>query len=149
MSMEWMKEIEHEVSSWPGISVHPHRFGGNEFRFGHAEVGHIHHHGGMVDIPFPRSIRDALLEEALAEEHHWVPNSGWTTFRIRDEEGFKHARWLLRLSYLRYALKTALDPHQLFGHESKELRLTPRFRSLLEQFVPSTAQRRSAESLTA
>ena len=31
------------------------------FRFGDAEVGHMHT-GGVVDIPFPRSIRDAVLE---------------------------------------------------------------------------------------
>src|SRR6266849_892421 len=85
-----------------------HRFGGKEFRFGSAEVGHIHA-GGIVDIPFPRSVRDALLAEGLAEEHRWVPNSGWITFHICSEEDLKRALWLMRLSYLRYTLKTAAD----------------------------------------
>jgi hypothetical protein len=38
------------------------------------------HECGVVDILFPRSIRDALLAEGLAEEHRWVPNSGWAHF---------------------------------------------------------------------
>ena len=81
--MKHLKRLEEEVAAWPQISVHAHRFGGREFRFGSAEVGHVHQ-GGMVDIPFPRSVRDALLAEGLAEEHRWVPNSGWITFHIRS-----------------------------------------------------------------
>src|SRR5260370_19711122 len=110
--MKYLKNLEDRVSGWPQISVHPHRFGGREFRFGSAEVGHVHE-GGTVDIPFPRSVRDALLAAALAEEHRWVPNSGWITFHIRTEEDVKHAVWLMRLSYLRYVLKTSADPRRL------------------------------------
>lgn len=44
----------------------------------------------------------------------------------------------MRLSYFRYALKTAPDPRQVFVEASKELELTARFKSLLEQFVPLT-----------
>jgi Family of unknown function (DUF5519) len=98
------------------------------------------HMGGIVDIPFPRSVRDALLSEGLAEEHHWVPNSGWITFRIRSEEDLQHAVWLMRLSYLRYALKSASAPRKMFERASEELHLTARFRSLLEPFVPKTAE---------
>jgi hypothetical protein len=144
--MNFLKTLEAEVSDWPNVSIHPHRFGGREFRFGNAEVGHVHT-GGVVDIPFPRSVRDALLAEGLAEEHHWVPNSGWTTFRIRSEEGLSHGLWLMRLSYLRYALKSAKDPQKLFEQESEQLRLTPQFKSLLEPFVPRTANHVSAEPL--
>ena len=83
--MNSLKKLKEEVGSWANIWVDPHRFGGREFLFGAAEVGHVHA-GGVVDIPFPRSIRDALLADGLAEEHHWVPNSGWITFRVRSEE---------------------------------------------------------------
>src|SRR3989441_11172670 len=144
--MKHLKKMEEEISGWPRISVHPHRFGGREFRFGSAEVGHVHT-GGIVDIPFPRPVRDALLAEALAEEHHWVPNSGWITFHVRNEEDLKHALWLMRLSYLRYALKTAADPRKLFEQESEELRLSPQFKSLLERFLPSNANQLVAEPL--
>ena len=37
----------------------------------------------------------------------------WTTFRMRTEENFRHALWRLRLSYLRYALKSASNPRNL------------------------------------
>ena len=131
------KKLEQAVSAWPGVSAHAHRFGGREFLFGKAEVGHVHI-GGTVDIPFTRAIRNALLEEGLAEEHHWVPNSGWITFRIRSDKDFDHALWLLRLSYLRYALKTAGDPHALFERESEKLALNSKFRTLLEAFVSRT-----------
>src|SRR3984893_14880051 len=132
-----LKELEDSVASWPRISVHSHRFGGREFRFANAEVGHVHE-GGIVDIPFPRAIRDALLAEGLAEEHRWVPNSGWITFRVRSDKDLQHAIWLMRLSYFRYAMKADADPRKLFGEVSQELQLTARFKSLLEQFVPLT-----------
>jgi hypothetical protein len=147
--MKHLEKLEEEISVWPHISVHPHRFSGKEFLFGSAEVGHVHT-GGIVDIPFPRSIRDALLAEGLAEEHRWVPNSGWVTFHVRNEnqEDLNHALWLMRLSYLRYALKTAADPRGLLEQETEELHLSPQFRSLLEPFA-KTASRVSTEPLSA
>ena len=146
--MEQWKRLVEEVSLWPRISADAHRFGGREFRFGSAEVGHVHT-SGVVDIPFPRPVRDALLAEGLAEEHHWVPNSGWTSFRIRGDQDLKHAVWLMRLSLLRYRLKAARDPGKLLDQESDELRLSPRFRSLLEPFVPKTTNQVSAVPLPA
>jgi hypothetical protein len=77
------------------------------------------------------------LAGGLAKEHRWVPNSGWITFHVRSDEDLKHARWLMRLSYLRYTLKTAPDARKMLEQESHELRLGPQFRSLLEKFVPS------------
>jgi hypothetical protein len=136
--MTHLKKLEAVVSTWPNILVHPHRFGGREFRFGSAELGHVHA-GGIVDIPFPRPVRNALLAHGLAEEHRWVPNSGWITFRIRSEEDLMHAVWLMRLSYLRYTLKTSADPQGLLAQASEELQLSPQFRSLLEPFLPQKA----------
>jgi Family of unknown function (DUF5519) len=98
--MDCLKNLEDEISAWPHVSIHAHRFEGRKFRFGNAEVGHMHT-GGVVDIPFPRSIRDAPSDQGLADEHHRVPNSGWITFRVRSEDDLKHALGLMRLSYLR------------------------------------------------
>jgi len=99
------------------------------------------HEGGIADIPFPRSVRDALLAEGLAEEHRWVPNSGWITFRVRSEEDFNHAVWLLRLSCLRYAMKAAPDPRELLNRQCQALDLSPHLRSLLEPLPPVKAIR--------
>jgi hypothetical protein len=64
--MNRLRNLEEEISAWPHVSIHPHRFGGREFRFGETGLGHMHS-GGMVDIPFPplgasfrRSVRDAF-----------------------------------------------------------------------------------------
>jgi len=92
--MKRLEKLEEEISVWPHISVHPHRFGGREFRFGGAEVGHVHE-GSIVDIPFPRAVRNALLAAGLVclvEQHHWIPNSGWITFHIRIEDDLNHQR---------------------------------------------------------
>ncbi|MGA7796987.1 MAG: luciferase family protein [Candidatus Acidiferrales bacterium] len=134
-NMKCLTRFEEEVSAWPNVSVHPHRFGGKEFRFRKAEIGHVHR-DGTVDIPFPRAVRDALLAEGQAEEHRWVPNSGWTTFKVRGEADVGHAIELMRISYLRYALKTASDPHQFLKQERKSLQLSPQFISLLELLAP-------------
>jgi Family of unknown function (DUF5519) len=142
--MKGLDEIERQLLAWPGVSAHPHRFGGREFRFRDAEIGHVHT-SGIVDIPFPRSVRDALLEEGLAEEHHWVPNSGWITYRIRSENDLKHATWLLRLSYLRYTLKAAAHPGRALEGETETMQLSPRFKSLLEALLPKTAKSASAQ----
>jgi Family of unknown function (DUF5519) len=136
--MKYLKSLEDEISAWPRISVHSHRFGGREFRFGSAELGHMHN-GGVLDVPFPRPLRDALLAEGLAEEHHWVPNSGWISFHVRNGDDFQHAVWLMRLSYLRYALKTAPNPRELLNRQREELQLSPRFSSLFEPFLPAKA----------
>ena len=136
--MKRFETFEQDVSSWQQVSIHPHRFGGREYRFGSAEIGHLHP-GGVVDIPFPRSVRDALLAEGLADEHRWVPNSGWITFRVRGEEDVKHAVWLMRLSYLRYALKIASDPRRALDEYGEELQLSSKLKSLLEPFVPRLA----------
>ncbi|MBO0911461.1 MAG: DUF5519 family protein [Acidobacteria bacterium] len=144
--MDYLALLEDEISRWPHISVYPHRFGGREFLFGKAEVGHTHF-GGVVDIPFTRTIRDALLSEQLAEKHRFVPHSGWITFRMRSERDWNHALWLMRLSYLRYLVKSEPHPHKLFEEESERLNLSSRFKSLLEPFVPRpTGQARGAPS---
>jgi hypothetical protein len=146
--MDKLKNVEQEVSTWKNVSVHPHRFGGREFLFGAAEVGHVHTNG-IVDIPFPRPIHDVLLSKGLAGQHHWVPNSGWVTFSIRSEQDIEHALWLMRLSYLRYALKTANDPRGMLEQESEELNLSPEFKSLLVRFVPKNANLPATERLSA
>lgn len=148
MKTDDVRRLEEELSTWPHVSVKPHRFGGREFTFGSAEIGHVHT-GGTVDIPFTRALHDALLAEGLAQTHRWVPNSGWVTFHMSGEQDLRHALWLFRLSYLRYILKRSPDAHDLLEHESESLQLSSQFKSLLEPFVPRDATRASTEALSA
>jgi hypothetical protein len=137
--MKNLENFEQVVRSWPDVEVHPHRFGGREFRCGSAEIGHIHR-GGILDIPFPPPLHDLLLAGGLAEQHRWVPNSGWVTFRIRNEDDLRHGLWLMRLSYLRYGLKRTSDPEAVLETESAQLQLGSEFKSLLARFIPTKSR---------
>lgn len=132
----YLKRIQEEVASWPEVSVAPHRFGGKEFRFEKGEIGHVHFWGD-VDIPFTRAIRDLLLAQGVAEPHRWVPDSGWITFHLRDDADVGRAIWLMRLSYLRYALKASPEPRRLLEQEADKMQLDAKIVSLLSQFVRS------------
>jgi hypothetical protein len=93
-----VKRLIDEVTAWPDVTAAPHRFGGTEFRFGRGEIGHVHP-GGLVDVPFPRPVRDRLVASGRARPHHVLPESGWVSFRIRSDEDIAAALELLRLSY--------------------------------------------------
>jgi hypothetical protein len=146
--MNWqVEQLEQEVTNWPGVTAHSHQFAGREFRLGDAEIGHVHV-GGVMDIPFPRAVRDVLLAKGLVEEHHWVPDSGWTTFRIRRQDQMAQAIWLIRLSYARYAIKNSQDSRKTFEDESTRLGLEEPLLSLLGRFVRGVAgESRSEASL--
>ena len=90
--------IRSAVSAWPGMSEAPHRFGGVEFLLGKREIGHLHGNV-LLDTPFPRKVRDALVAAGEAEPHHVLPQSGWISFRIRSAKDAEAAVGLLRKSY--------------------------------------------------
>jgi hypothetical protein len=91
-------KIVKEVSKWDDVKTAPHRFGGNEFRVGRRELGHIHG-DYQADIVFPMSVRNQLISENKAQPHHILPNSGWITFRFKDHDDVAHAIDLFKLSY--------------------------------------------------
>jgi luciferase-like monooxygenase len=92
------ERIRQHVLNWPGVSEHPHRFGGTEYRLGQRELGHVHGER-LVDLPFPKSVRDELIAAGRAEAHHFLPQSGWVSFHIREEADVERAIDLLRLSF--------------------------------------------------
>jgi hypothetical protein len=94
------QRITATVSSWPGVEVGPHRFGGVEFRVGRRELGHLHG-DRIADLPLPRRVRDELIAAGRARPHHVLPDSGWVTASIGDEEGVNNVLELLRISYER------------------------------------------------
>jgi hypothetical protein len=90
--------IVSEVAKWDGVVASPHRFGGTEFKLGQRELGHIHG-DHQADIPFPMSVRNQLIAEGKAEPHHIMPQSGWITFRFKNEGDLELAIGLFKLSY--------------------------------------------------
>lgn len=82
---EVFEKVKNELTSWPGVTLQPHRFGGIEFRVSGREMGHMHG-GRFADLPFPMSIRNELVKDGRALPHHILPNSGWVTFVINEED---------------------------------------------------------------
>jgi hypothetical protein len=108
--------IRSEVSSWDGVSVHPHRFGGLEFRLGARELGHLHGER-WVDLPFTRRIREMLVETGRASPHHVLPHTGWVSRQISSEEDVEDVIELFRLSYERAQVARAVRESREQGRE--------------------------------
>lgn len=92
------KSITDAVTSWPDVTSQPHRFGGVEYAIGKREIGHIHG-DHLVDIPFPKKVRDEIIAAGRAQPHHILPETGWISFYIRNEEDVEQAIALLHESY--------------------------------------------------
>jgi Luciferase len=88
-----------EVSSWEGVTVHQHRFGGAEFRVGRRELGHLH--ASFADLPFPRRVRDKPIADGRAHPHHVLPDSGWVTVLMRTDAELAAVVELFRQNYER------------------------------------------------
>jgi hypothetical protein len=86
------------VTAWEGVTAQPHRFGGVEFLLGTREIGHIHG-DHMVDIPFPKKVRDQVVLDGRAQAHHILPESGWVSFYLRQPEDVEQAIALFQESY--------------------------------------------------
>ncbi|MBA4492784.1 luciferase family protein [Paenactinomyces guangxiensis] len=99
-----LESLRQELLSWDGVSDHAHRFGGVEFRYKNKELGHIHGEE-LADFPFPKSIRDELIQAGLAQPHHVLPNSGWVSFWIKGEQDISHLLKLFKMQYDRLAKK--------------------------------------------
>jgi len=92
------KQIVDTLLTWNGMEAHPHRFGGTEFRIGRREIGHIHG-DVLVDIPFPKKVRDEIVAAGEAEPHHILPETGWVSFYLRNDGDIERAIALLKKSY--------------------------------------------------
>jgi Family of unknown function (DUF5519) len=92
--------IESAVSGWDGVTAHSHRFGGVEFRLGKVELGHLHG-DQLADLPFPKRLRNELVDEGRAQPHHVLPSSGWVSRRIRERGDIDEVIALFRLNYER------------------------------------------------
>ena len=90
--------IQKTVGGWDGVTAHPHRFGGVEFRLGKVELGHLHG-DQLADLPFPKKIRDELVDHGRAQPHHVLPSSGWVSRPIHDGSDIDDVIALFRLNY--------------------------------------------------
>lgn len=107
MTVEIAEEIASKVLSWPGVTAHPHRFGGTEFQFNGREIGHLHG-GHQADLPFPVRMRKELVAAGKAQVHHILPETGWVTFDIRGAADVPAVVELFCLNYERLAARRKL-----------------------------------------
>jgi len=92
------EQIAKTVISWEGVTVQPHRFGGVEYTIGKREIGHIHG-DHLVDIPFPKKVRDEIVAARRAQPHHILPETGWISFYLREDGDVEKAIGLLCESF--------------------------------------------------
>ena len=92
------ERIKQTLLSWEKVVARPHRFGGTEFCLGTREIGHIHG-DYLVDIPFPKKMRDEIVAAGEAEPHHILPDTGWVSFYLRKDGDVERAIALFKRSY--------------------------------------------------
>jgi Family of unknown function (DUF5519) len=97
MSRTPYQTIADELTTWPGITTGPGRFGATTFCYRTREVGHLHG-SSHADLPFPTKLRHQLVSEGRAEPHHFLPESGWVTVPLAAD-GVTRALELFRLNY--------------------------------------------------
>lgn len=99
MSVSGAKEKIHLVMiAHNNIVAGVHRFGGTEYKVGKREIGHIHGNH-LVDIPFPKKIRNEIVDNGEAQPHHVLPKSGWVSIYMHNEKDVDRAINLLKKSY--------------------------------------------------
>jgi hypothetical protein len=101
--LDSLDDIEAEISTWAGVTIGLHKYGGIQFNYHGKELGHIHGNG-ILDIRFSRAIKNRLMEEKRISNHHVFPNSGWITFYIRKREDSDYAISLLKVAYKKRTL---------------------------------------------
>jgi hypothetical protein len=110
--------IRAAVASWPGTHHEPHRFGGVEFMIGDREIGHLHG-DRLLDVPFPRAVHDDVIASTKAQPHHIMPDSGWISFWLSEDEDVAEAIAILRRSYDVITLQLARREKQKMAAQAR------------------------------
>jgi hypothetical protein len=86
------------ISSLPGVSSGPHRFGGVEFKVGGLKFMHFHGQTHL-DIRLSKADQAKVLDARKAEEHLYAPDAGWVTLRVKSIEDVTKAKEIVCLAY--------------------------------------------------
>lgn len=105
MSDDLRTSIENEVMSWPGVTTGDTGRGGLQFKYGRVELGHLHG-SSFADLPFPRTVRDELIDQGRAAVHPPLPSSGWVR---RGMDGPGDAAAVIELFRMNYDRARARD----------------------------------------
>lgn len=141
MRHDYSLDLIEALTHWEGISVEPHRFGGREFKLGKVEIGHVHR-GGMLDIPYTVALRAQLIIEGKTGPHHLLPDTGWTSFYLREEADLAQGLWLLQVSRLQKESGRARRNPEKWAHlqaQAEALGLSAEVQGLIFKTPPSEA----------
>ncbi len=100
MNDEPLTTIEREVKGWPRVTTGDTGRGGLQFSYGQVELGHLHG-SSFADLPFPKKVRNQLIDEGRASVHPPLPDSGWVRRRTETPEDVKAVIELFRMNYER------------------------------------------------
>jgi hypothetical protein len=89
--------IEREVSTWPGVSLEPGRFGATSFRYGKREIGHIHR-DRIADLPVTSEMREDILGRVRARPHR-AGVKGYISYPLEDQEDVSVVLEILSRNY--------------------------------------------------
>jgi hypothetical protein len=98
--LDWIDDIESEVSTWPGITITTHKYGGMQINYKGKELGHIHSNG-LFDMLLSRKLKKQLMcENHHVQNHHSFKNSGWISFYIKHTDDKYVVLKLLKRKYI-------------------------------------------------
>ena len=98
MNDELLEQVAGEVLEWQGVTTGDTGRGGLQFSYGRVELGHLHG-SSFADLPFPKKVRDELIEEGRASVHPPLPDSGWVRRRMDGPEDAQAVIELFRMNY--------------------------------------------------
>ncbi len=109
------------IESLPDVTQASHRFGGIELQVHGLEFMHFHGQTHL-DVRLSKQDQARMLAENKAEHHHFAPEAGWVTVRIRSEEDLKNAREVVQLAYsrARSIMENHLARREAKGNFAKE-----------------------------
>lgn len=97
--LDELDDIEQIVSSWNGMSITLHKYGGIQFNLNSYELGHLHGNG-LLDVLLTKAIKEELMQKHPIEDHHVFKNSGWISLWIKTSSDKDIAIKVLRQAYV-------------------------------------------------
>lgn len=107
--LDYMDDIEREVSGWEKVNLGLHKYGGVQFNYNNRELGHIHGNG-LLDMLLNLTLKQQLKQDGKILDHHVFKDNGWISFYIKTKADKDYALRLLKLSYQLQQQKYLLSP---------------------------------------
>jgi hypothetical protein len=93
------RQIVDEVTSWPGVTVGPGRFGALALKLGRREIGHLHG-DHAAHFSFPKDVWAELMAQGRIVPHPVFPDKEGPAARgIDGDDDVRDVIELLRLNY--------------------------------------------------